>query len=681
MAIAQRILDLDDLFETAMKNLPGNARHPKHLLSNLKIMMNKHNDLGMNFNTDDVRQAFDRWLYKNRHINSPVVVMNLDEGNKIVKPPKVGTNFVNDAGEVYIFEKTYVDEFGQNNFQFRSPTGTIENVLGNKLPNTFQQIDNKYDLDDVKAYHDDMYELYVHKQQYEKLNVNDRDDYYKNNIEPLLEKIENRSASYVERDSKGQNTINWAREIKTDVEKRTPKNNTQQTQQRSININDPGSWTDDDIRTMAEGDPEAAQEFIKQREAARNQSSQQQGQQINQEQINHDIPDNPEQTVDIHSQSPEETVDMHNSNAPDPNQTINNIEQNIEKNNSDWRQKVKDQQRSQRGVNVINVDETNAKVNINTPDAYNIYKTVEDANGNTRTQHWKRKSEWSGETDLISDVSWNQYGSYDNMTGKYTGQDRSPIDWINADEWDDDYILGRAGDDEDLLNSMMNARERKIQENEKRNQSRSETSVDTPSSDDPIPDNAPNIDTRPQVDPDNPLTWTEEYMDEISEGDPAYYDELNRRKLDAEKAERLKNIDPNNPTTWTNEYINETARNQDEINEMTKQMRDAKNLDTVDKINQQRRNQREPNRQERRQQQKDNRQKGNYQKKKTKKQKEKEKRNKKFNDRHTAQGNNPDEQRRINRQYNEERRRTSGEEIENISQEEKQKINDYYKSK
>ena len=31
--------------------------------------------------------------------------------------------------------------------------------------------------------------------------------------------------------------------------------------------------------------------------------------------------------------------------------------------------------------------------------------------------------------------------------------------------------------------------------------------------------------------------------------------------------------------------------------------------------------------------------------------------------------------------YNDERRRASGEEIENISQEEKQKINDYYKSK
>ena len=429
--------------------------------------------------------------------------------------------------------------------------------------------------------------------------------------------------------------------------------------------NDPSTWTDDDIRRMSEGDPYVAQDLIKQRNAARGQSGGQDQVKIDERVIKHEEvinqggPGTPDDVEDMHSQSVDETVDKHNRNAPDPDQAASNVEQTVKKN--DWRKKIKDQQRSQRGVNVINVNETNAKVNVDTSDPYNIFKTIEDADGNIRTQHWRRKGEWSGDTELISDISQNQYGTYDNITGTYTGQDRSPIDWINADEWDDDYILGRAGDDEDLLNSMMNARERKMKENERYRQSHPEFDADTstndvPSTDDPIPDNAHNVNPGPQVNPDDPLTWTEEYMDEMSEGDPTYYEHLKQQKLNAEKAERFKKIDPNNPTTWTDEYIKDTAKNQDEINEMTKRMRDAKNLDTVDEINKQRQNQRPPNRQERRQEKKDNRQKGNTQKKKTKKQKEKDKRNQKFKDRHKAMGNDPDDVKRTNQQYNEEQK-------------------------
>jgi hypothetical protein len=46
-------------------------------------------------------------------------------------------------------------------------------------------------------------------------------------------------------------------------------------------MDDPSSWTDDDIRTIADGDPEYAQELIKQRDAARNQSQSKANQQNN----------------------------------------------------------------------------------------------------------------------------------------------------------------------------------------------------------------------------------------------------------------------------------------------------------------------------------------------------------------------------------------------------------------
>ena len=702
MAIPQRILDLDNLFKIAMDALPPNATHPKHLLSNLRKTMDKYNDLGISFNTDDIKQAFDRWNYKNRSINTPNVVMSMDNPG-IVKSPKIGTNFINDAGEVYIFEKSYLDKYGQNNFQFRSPTGTVENVLGDKLPSSFKQIDTKYDLDNVKAYHDDMYELYTQKQIYDKTPMSDKGKYYDENVRPLVDKIKNRinnSNIDVINDKQADDLLQWGYHAQNWSSQGSNEANRQQQRQRDIHnqqrriidMNDPGSWTDDDIREMAQGDPEHAQELINQREAARsqNQSQQQANQQTNQQQrtINMDDPsswtdDDIRKIADGDPEYAQELINQRNAarsqnqqqqanqNAPDTDQVVNNVEQTQQTTNqrtqSDWRQRIKDEERARRGVNRIDIDEATAQVKVDTSDPYNIYKTTTDAQGNTRTQHWSRKNANSGDATLVSDTTFNADATYNNITGEYSGPDRSHIDWINADEWDDDYILNRAGDNEELMNSMMNARERKIQANEKYRQEHPDmnnpddinasNNVDTPSPDNPIPETTHNVDTRPQVDPNNPLTWTEDYMDEISEGDPTYYENLKNQKLNAERAEKFKNIDPSNPTTWTDEYIQHTAASDVERDWMNQKMRNAKNLDTVDEINKHRQNQRQPNRQERRQQQREGRQKGNQQKPLTKKERERQRRQREFEARQRSMGNDPDEIRKNNRRYNEEQKK------------------------
>lgn len=379
-----------------------------------------------------------------------------------------------------------------------------------------------------------------------------------------------------------------------------------------------------------------------------------------QQQANQDAPDNPQQINDTHGQSPEQTVDAHNSNAPDPTRSA-------ESSNSRWREKrqqIKDQQRAQRGVNTIVMDEASTRT-VMDQDAINITKTSTDANGNVRTQQWRRKERWSNEADLIYDTTVNAEASYDNITGKYSGPDRSPIDWINADEWDDDYILRRAGDDEALMNSMMNARERKIQEAERyrQNHPEVETTVDVPSVDDPIPETSHNINPNPTVNSDDPLTWTESYMDDLSEGDPTYYEELRKQKYNAEMTEKFKNVDPNNPTTWSDEYIQWSANSQDEIDDMTKQMRTAKNSDVVDEINQQRRAESEmpgPNREQRHQIHNDNKQKGNRQKPMSKAEKARRKRQQQFEARHRAMGNDPDDVKKANKQYNKEQKQKKG---------------------
>ena len=380
----------------------------------------------------------------------------------------------------------------------------------------------------------------------------------------------------------------------------------------------------------------------------------------------------------------------------------------------------------------IDLDPETSVSTMDISDPLNIHQRIVDGNGNTRDITWRRKGRWSDQKELVSDISWNENGVFDNMTQTYTGKDVSPIEWKYAGSWSDDYIIGRAGDDEDLLNSMMNARERKIEaqrrydEKHRQQQQSSNTAENTaqeqttgPKQFDPndpttwtdkdIADMAqgdpefyeellqrraeatggsthnqettsetmdpPEAETTPEgPDMNDPLNWTDEYMDEMSEGDPTYYEELRKQRDAAVKAEKYKNIDPSNPSSWTDDYIKDTALNEDEFNWMNEKMRQAKNLDTVDELNRQRRTpQPEPNRQQRREQSRQGNQKGNTQKKKSKKQKKKDKKNKKFNDRHTAMGNDPDEQREINKAYNEAKKQKKQEEKQQQQAEEQRR--------
>ena len=382
----------------------------------------------------------------------------------------------------------------------------------------------------------------------------------------------------------------------------------------------------------------------------------------------------------------------------------------------------------------IDLDPETSVSTMDISDPLNIHQKIIDGNGNTRDITWRRKGRWSDQKELVSDISWNENGVFDNITQTYTGKDVSPIEWKYAADWSDDYIIGRAGDDEQLLNSMMNARERKIEarrkyeEKHNRQQQSSNTAdntaqqqVDGPKAFDPndpttwtdkdianMADGDPDLyeellkqrneatggstqnveaanetvnppDTGPDM--SNPLNWTDEYMDEMSEGDPTYYEQLSRQRDAAIKADKYKNIDPSTPSSWTDDYIKDTALNEDEFNWMNEKMRQAKNLDIVDNINQQRHaSQPNLNRKQKRQQAKDNKQKSNQQKKKTKKQKEKDKKNKKFNDRHTTMGNDPKDQRRINKEYNEARRREKEQERQQkkMEEQERQRQQDEY---
>lgn len=358
----------------------------------------------------------------------------------------------------------------------------------------------------------------------------------------------------------------------------------------------------------------------------------------------------------------------------------------------------------------IDLDPETSVSTMDISDPLNIHQRIVDGNGNTRDITWRRKGRWSDQKELVSDISWNENGVFDNIAQTYTGKDVSPIEWKYAADWSDDYIIGRAGDDEQLLNSMMNARERKIEarrkyeEKHNRQQQSSNTAdntaqqqVDGPKTFDPndpttwtdkdianMADGDPelyeellkqrneatggstqNVEAAnetvnpPDAEPDmsNPLNWTDEYMDEMSEGDPTYYEQLSKQRDAAIKAEKYKNIDPSNPSSWTDDYIKDTALNEDEFKWMNEKMRQAKNLDIVDDINQQRHTPPpELNREQKRQQAKDSKQKGNQQKKLTKAEKEKLKKQQQFNARHKAMGNDPDEQRRINKEYNEAKR-------------------------
>jgi hypothetical protein len=62
-------------------------------------------------------------------------------------------------------------------------------------------------------------------------------------------------------------------------ERQQQQRNTQGNQEHKIDTDKPWTWTDDDIRTMADGDPDAAAELMNQREQARQQQQQGQNQQ------------------------------------------------------------------------------------------------------------------------------------------------------------------------------------------------------------------------------------------------------------------------------------------------------------------------------------------------------------------------------------------------------------------
>ena len=155
-----------------------------------------------------------------------------------------------------------------------------------------------------------------------------------------------------------------------------------------------------------------------------------------------------------------------------------------------------------------------------------------------------------------------------------------------------------------------------------------------------------------------PLTWTDDYILDTATDEATLNDMISQR----DQAQRFKDINPDKPSTWTEEYINKTAKTPDELHDMTQRMRESKNLDTVETINQQRKAEDVPkNRQQKRQDAKEGKGQGKNQKKKTKQQKAKEKRQQQFKDRNAAMGRDSDEVKNLNKEINEKRRQQNKE--------------------
>jgi hypothetical protein len=294
MAIPKDIAKIDDLFESAYNLLSLEDRFPTRLLGNLKNRMKMFT--GQDYDTQTIKNAFDRYNFKNRFTYDNDASANFT--GAVDDVPEIGQNFIDDKGRYYIFEEFTKDEAGQNVYQFRNNVGTKERFTGSGYSHKLSKTDNIYDLKSAQEYGDDMYELYVHKQKYGTLNVNDRAKYYEENILPVQQRIKERQQKInfdhnYYHDDRGKELMKWSDELIYNEQinrQRTQQQTQQQTQQRTIDMNNPGSWTDDDIREMAQGDPEHAQELINQRNAARNQSQNQQ--QTNQQQrtINMDDP-------------------------------------------------------------------------------------------------------------------------------------------------------------------------------------------------------------------------------------------------------------------------------------------------------------------------------------------------------------------------------------------------------
>lgn len=163
----------------------------------------------------------------------------------------------------------------------------------------------------------------------------------------------------------------------------------------------------------------------------------------------------------------------------------------------------------------------------------------------------------------------------------------------------------------------------------------------------------PRINPEASVDFSDPLSWTDDYILNTATNEETLNDMINQR----DQAQRFKDINPDKPGTWTEEYINKTAKTPDELHDMTQRMREAKKLDTVEIINQQRKAEDVPkNRQQKRQDAKEGKGTGKNQKKKSKQQKVKEKRQQQFEARQKALGRDPEEVKNLNKEMNEKRK-------------------------
>ena len=313
---------------------------------------------------------------------------------------------------------------------------------------------------------------------------------------------------------------------------------------------------------------------------------------------------------------------------------------------------------------VINIDESTARSTMDISDPFVIKQTIKDAKGNTRDIIHRRKSRWGDETVLESDITWNADGVYDNINKTYSGKDISPIEWKDAAYWSDDYILGRAGDDEKLLNSMLNARDRKLETQRRYEESRVETNAEDIESaweNDWEPDSEYDGDVPQNNNGQNifnngdPADWTDEMIRDMADGDYDVYQDL----ISQRKAAQASRPDMNDPMNWSDDYIDKVSEGDPHYYKNMMDKRDAARKNYRQKrkgVYKKYGKNFEPEELSKKQKTKIQQPKTNKEKKNRKKQNEKNRRNKKLEDRWKAQGYDPDEKRRANFEANQERK-------------------------
>ena len=74
---------------------------------------------------------------------------------------------------------------------------------------------------------------------------------------------------------------------------------------------------------------------------------------------------------------------------------------------------------------------------------------------------------------------------------------------------------------------------------------------------------------------DDPTTWTDEFIEQMAEDDPYYFDELQRRRQEAinNKGKGQPQVDPNDPTTWTEDYMDEISEGDPDYYEQLRKQR------------------------------------------------------------------------------------------------------------